>query len=69
MRLLRLALGVVVFIQGLQANEWLFVVLGGIFALLALLNFNTCALSGAACSTSLTTNDKKKEENSNKTSH
>jgi len=38
MRLLRLALGMFIFIQGIIAKDWAFITMGGIFAALPLLN-------------------------------
>ena len=44
-RLLRLVVGVFVIIQGIIAQEWLFVFLGGLFALMPLMNVG-CGASG-----------------------
>lgn len=47
MRVLRLVLGVIIVIQGMQHGEWLFVVLGAMFSILALLNMSTCGVNNA----------------------
>ncbi|MDM1046965.1 hypothetical protein [Sphingobacterium hotanense] len=46
-RLLRLAMGVVITIQGVMASHWLIAGLGALFTLLPILNINTC--SSGAC--------------------
>lgn len=38
MRVFRLALGVIVMVQGIMANEWLMAGLGALFALMPLMN-------------------------------
>lgn len=45
-RILRLAMAVFIVIQGFQTNEWMFVILGGLFALMPIFNIG-CA--GGAC--------------------
>ncbi len=57
MRILRLALGIFIVVQGIQAGEWLLVVLGGMFSLMPLLNIGCCGVSG--CSTPIPRSDKK----------
>ena len=49
MRIVRLVLGIIVIVQGIQANEWMFVALGGLFTLMPLLNIGCCGTAG--CST------------------
>ena len=51
MRIIRLALGIFIIIQGVQTNEWLFIAMGGIFTLMPLLNIGCCGTSG--CKTTL----------------
>lgn len=46
MRVLRLALGIFVIAQGIHAKEWWFVVMGGLFSLMPLLNIGCCGASG-----------------------
>lgn len=59
MRVLRLALGIFVIAQGIQSKEWWFVVMGGLFSLMPLLNIGCCGVSG--CNTSVAKNNKKVE--------
>ncbi|MCO5231962.1 MAG: hypothetical protein M9958_12500 [Chitinophagales bacterium] len=47
-RIIRLILGVLVIVEGVKSNEWMFIVLGGVFALMALLN---AGCSSRACAT------------------
>lgn len=49
MKLVRLALGILIIIQGVQAKEWMFILLGVFFTLLPILNLGCCASN--ACST------------------
>ena len=49
MRVIRLGLGVFIIVQGIQTSEWMFVVLGGIFSLMPLLNIGCGGTNG--CST------------------
>lgn len=58
MRILRLVLGVVIVVQGIQTQEWLFVILGGMFSVLALLNLSTCGISNSACRTPMNNDNK-----------
>ena len=48
MRIFRLALGIIIIVQGIQTGTWLFVALGAIFTLMPLLNIGCCA--GSSCS-------------------
>ena len=60
MRVLRLALGIFIIVQGVQAKEWLFVALGGLFSLMPLLNIGCCGVSG--CNTPVSKSNKKVED-------
>lgn len=60
MRLLRLALGIFIIVQGVQTKEWLLVALGGLFSLMPLLNIGCCGASG--CNTLVSKSDKKVED-------
>ncbi|HUH25615.1 MAG TPA: hypothetical protein VLY87_03245 [Flavobacterium sp.] len=60
MRVLRLALGIFIIVQGIQANQWLFVAVGGLFSLTSILNIGCCGTSG--CSTSAPKSNKKMED-------
>lgn len=60
MRILRLALGVFIIVQGVQAQQWLFVGLGGLFSLMPLLNIGCCGTSG--CNTPIRKSNKKTED-------
>ena len=60
MRVLRLALGIIIIVQGVQAKEWLFVALGGLFSLMPLLNIGCCGASG--CTTPVSKSSKKIED-------
>ncbi|HAO03888.1 MAG: hypothetical protein IPO46_05210 [Chitinophagaceae bacterium] len=42
MRLMRLAAGIFILIQGIQINEWIFIVIGALFTLMPLLNMGCC---------------------------
>ncbi len=46
MRILRLVLGLLVLIQGISSRDWLFITMGGLFALMPLLNAGCC---GGSC--------------------
>ena len=46
MRVVRIALGILIIVQGFQANEWLLVALGALFFLMTLLNIGCCGTSG-----------------------
>jgi len=60
MRVLRLALGIFVIVQGVQAKEWMFVALGGIFSLMPLLNIGCCGVSG--CNTPIRKSNENTED-------
>ena len=45
MRAIRFFLGLFVIIQGIQTKEWLFLVLGALFALMSILNIGCCGSS------------------------
>ena len=60
MRVLRLALGIFIIVQGVQAKEWLFVALGGLFSLMPLVNIGCCRASG--CNTPVSKSSKKIED-------
>ncbi len=60
MRVLRLALGIFIIVQGVQTKEWLFVALGGLFSLMPLLNIGCCGSSG--CNTPVSKSNKKVED-------
>lgn len=60
MRVLRLALGIFIIVQGIQANQWMFVALGGLFSLMALLNIGCCGAAG--CNTPVSKSNKKVED-------
>lgn len=46
MRLIRLAMGVFIIFQGIESNQWLFVLLGGVFSLMPLINIGCCSTTG-----------------------
>lgn len=46
MRVLRLAMGIFIIIQGLLTNQWLIAGLGGLFSLISLMNMGFCGTSG-----------------------
>ena len=48
-RIFRLVLGVVIVIQGIKANDWMFILLGAAFAAMPLFNVGCCA--NGACET------------------
>lgn len=60
MRVLRLALGIFIIIQGIIAKEWLLAGLGGLFSLMPLMNVGCCGVSG--CNTRLPKSNKKLED-------
>lgn len=49
MRVLRLGMGVFIISQGVLAQEWALIAMGGIFSVLAVLNIGCCGTS--ACKT------------------
>ena len=60
MRVLRLALGIFIIVQGIIEKEWLFVGLGSLFSLMPLLNIGCCGVSG--CNTPVRKSNKKLED-------
>ncbi len=56
MRVLRAALGIYILVQGIQGGVWLYILLGGVFALNALLNVGCCATGNCSVSPSQKTN-------------
>lgn len=60
MRLLRLSMGIFVMVQGVRSEQWLFVILGGLFSLMPLLNIGCCGTSG--CNTTVSQSNKKMED-------
>ena len=46
MRALRLVVGIFIVVQGVQANQWMFVALGGLFAIMPLFNVGGCSPRG-----------------------
>lgn len=59
MRLLRLAMGIALIYQGIELQQWLFVVMGGLFSLMPLLNIGCCGTN--ACATPISKSQKNKE--------
>ena len=55
-RLLRLALGVFVVVQGIVTNDWIFALIGALLAVMPLLNIGCCGLPGY-CATSRSSNN------------
>ncbi|HUI32576.1 MAG TPA: hypothetical protein VLY84_03090 [Dysgonamonadaceae bacterium] len=49
MRIIRLVLGIVIIVQGIQTQQWMLVVLGGLFTLMPVFNIGCCSTAG--CST------------------
>jgi len=60
MRILRMKLGVFIVMQGIQAGEWLLVIMGALFSLMPLLNIGCCSTAG--CHTPLSQKQQKAEE-------
>lgn len=60
MRIIRLALGIFIVVQGIVTKEWVFAVLGGLFAIMPLLNIDCCGASG--CSVPVSQSRKKLED-------
>lgn len=60
MRVLRLALGIIVIVQGIEAKEWLLVGLGSLFSLMPLMNIGCCCTAG--CNVPAPKNKKSTEE-------
>jgi hypothetical protein len=61
MRLLRLVLGIIVLVQGVNNTEVLYLVLGGILLLMALANVGCCGTTGCAVHTQKTKATEEKE--------
>lgn len=59
-RILRLALGIFIIVEGVTTQEWLFVLAGLAFAILPLLNIGCCGTSG--CSAPVSKTNKKTED-------
>jgi hypothetical protein len=57
MRLLRLALGIIIMVQGALSKEWIFVAMGALLTLMPLLNMGCCSTSG--CNTPIAKSNKK----------
>lgn len=51
MRIIRLATGIYITIQGVMDSQWLFVLLGLIFTMMPIFNIGCCGTSG--CSTNM----------------
>ncbi len=47
MRLLRLAMGIFIVVQGILYNQWFFVVIGAVFSLMPLFNVGCCTTNCA----------------------
>lgn len=60
MRLLRLAIGIYIIVIGIQENNLWFIVLGGVFSLMPLLNIGYCGIS--SCNVPETKSNKKTGE-------
>ncbi|MFT3903834.1 MAG: hypothetical protein QM727_11720 [Niabella sp.] len=60
MRIIRLALGIIILIQGIQTQNKMFIVLGGLFALMPLLNMGCCGT--AVCNTRVPKTEKQTED-------
>lgn len=56
MRVLRLALAISIIYQGIDLKQWLFVAIGGLLALMPLLNIGCCSTN--ECATPLSTSKK-----------
>lgn len=48
MRLLRLALGVMIFIQAIKSNDLMFIILGALFSLMPLFNIGCCGVGNCS---------------------
>ncbi len=60
MRILRLAMGIFIVVQGFIYREWMFVLMGGLFSLMPLLNVGCCTTGN--CAIPPTKNDKKQQD-------
>lgn len=61
MRILRLALGIIIIVQGVGNGEVLYLILGGMLALLALAGVGCCGTRGCAIDTRQGKNKEEKE--------
>lgn len=60
MRVVRLALGVFIIVQGIQTLNWMFIILGSLFTIMPLMNIGCCSTQG--CSASVSKTNKKIED-------
>ncbi|WP_240775499.1 hypothetical protein [Sphingobacterium psychroaquaticum] len=60
MRVLRLALGIFIIVQGIMEQQWLLVGMGSLFSLMPLMNIGCCGVSG--CNTPVRKSNKKLED-------
>lgn len=60
MRVLRLALGIFIIVQGVVEKEWQFAAIGALFSLMPLLNIGCCGASG--CSVPMQKSNRKTED-------
>ena len=60
MRILRLAMGIFIIVEGIVTKEWLFALAGTAFAILPLFNIGCCGTSG--CSTPVSKSNRKAED-------
>lgn len=51
MRFLRLGLGIFILVEGFQNEVWMYVALGGLFSVMALLNAGGCAMGSCTTET------------------
>ncbi|MFD1629824.1 hypothetical protein [Pseudopedobacter beijingensis] len=58
MRIIRLVLGIVIIVQGIQAQQWMLVALGGLFTLMPLFNIGCCGTAGCSINYSSRKNTK-----------
>lgn len=56
MRLLRLALGIFIIIQGISVSDWMVVAMGSLLSLMPVFNIGCCGVTG--CHTTSTENKK-----------
>jgi hypothetical protein len=59
MRVLRLAWGIIIIVQGMLTREWLLAGLGAVFSLMPLVNTDCCGISGCRTPVSGTCTKKK----------
>lgn len=60
MRVLRLAMGIFIIVQGISAKEWLVVGAGVLFSLMPIMNIGCCGASG--CNTPIRKSNKNVED-------